>query len=132
MTAKHCFVENIPEKLEQGTVYVSIDYSIAVHKCFCGCGFDVVTPFSPAEWSLTYDGETITLYPSIGNWSFACQSHYWIRKGRVEWAGKFSEDKIALVRQKDGLAKSNYYDQNLEKQPKKSKSIQSRLKDMLK
>ena len=28
-----------------------------------------------------------TLDPSIGNWSFACRSHYFMRKGRVVWAG---------------------------------------------
>lgn len=30
------------------------------------------------------------LRPSVGNWSFPCQSHYWIDNGRVRWAGRMS------------------------------------------
>ncbi|MGN6800789.1 MAG: DUF6527 family protein [Ginsengibacter sp.] len=26
---------------------------------------------------------TTTFYPSIGNWSFDCQSHYWIRENMI-------------------------------------------------
>jgi len=34
----------------------------------------VVTPLSPTGWSLIFDGETVSLYPSIGNWNFPCRS----------------------------------------------------------
>ena len=53
---------------------MSIPYATAVHLCACGCGNKVVTPFSPAEWQLTYDGDTVSLSPSIGNWQFPCKS----------------------------------------------------------
>lgn len=59
----HKFVKNIPEKLEDGIVYISTEYPTAIHKCCCGCGNEVVTPISPADWKLTFDGETISLYP---------------------------------------------------------------------
>ena len=62
------FVEFIPEKLEEGKVYISPKYSTVVHKCCCGCQEEVVTPLSPVDWELTFDGKTISLYPSIGNW----------------------------------------------------------------
>ena len=42
----------------------------------------MVTPLKPTDWKLTFDGKTITLYPSIRNWNFACRSHYWIRNNR--------------------------------------------------
>ena len=73
---KHEFVEFIPDELEQGTVYVSIRFATASHLCVCGCGNKVVTPIRPTDWTLTFDGKTISLNPSIGNWSFPCQSHY--------------------------------------------------------
>jgi hypothetical protein len=81
----HKFVEYIPayEELKEDTLYISISYCTAVHKCFCGCGNEVVTPISPNDWKLTFDGKTISLYPSIGNFAFPCQSHYWIEKDTV-------------------------------------------------
>lgn len=80
------FVETIPEKLEDGVLYVSIPGLVAIHKCACGCARDVVTPISAEHgWILIFDGENISLSPSIGNWSFPCRSHYWIRNGEVKW-----------------------------------------------
>lgn len=98
---KHEFVEHIPEALEIDVLYIAIDHDVAVHSCFCGCGLEVVTPLSPAQWSLTYDGRAVSLSPSIGNWSFPCKSHYWIRRGRVEWSTRFSDAKIDAVKAKD-------------------------------
>ncbi len=85
-TIKHEFVEFIPDDLEDNTIYISMEYATAIHKCSCGCQNKVVTPLSPRDWKLTYDGETISLHPSIGNWCFPCRSHYWIRNSKVEWA----------------------------------------------
>jgi hypothetical protein len=42
----------------------------------CGCGKKVVLPLHPTHGKLTYDGETVSLSPSVGNWSFPCESHY--------------------------------------------------------
>lgn len=107
---KHEFVEFIPEELEQGTLYISIRYRTGTHLCCCGCGNIVVTPISPTDWKITFDGRTVTLHPSIGNWSFPCQSHYWIRNNRVEWAPKWSREQIERGRRHDGLAKDDYFD----------------------
>ncbi len=82
---EHRFVETIPRALEPGVLYVSMGYRTAVHRCCCGCGNPVVTPISPEDWSLTFDGEIVSLRPSIGNWGFPCSSHYWITSGRVRW-----------------------------------------------
>lgn len=94
-TVEHRFVEFIPEELEEGVVYVSIAYATVVHRCLCGCGSEVVTPLDPNRWSLTFDGASISLAPSIGNWSFPCQSHYWIERNRVDWFRRLSRDEIA-------------------------------------
>src|SRR5271169_6674408 len=106
----HEFVEFIPDVLEEGKIYVSIEHSTVIHKCCCGCGQEVVTPLSPTDWKLIFDGKTISLDPSIGNWSFACQSHYWIRKNKIQWAGRWSPEKVDSGRVRDRYAKQQYFD----------------------
>ena len=91
---KHEFVEFIPKERQEGVLYVSIPYATAVHNCFCGCGLKVVTPISPVGWQLTFDGETVTLSPSVGSWRFPCRSHYFIRHDAAVWAGNMSQDEI--------------------------------------
>ncbi|MFA5393815.1 MAG: DUF6527 family protein [Candidatus Ratteibacteria bacterium] len=105
----HKFVENIPDQIENGVIYISIDYSTAIHKCCCGCGNEVVTPFSPTDWKLIFDGKTISLYPSIGNWNFACQSHYWITNNEVKWTPRWTKRQIDSGRKKDKRNKKVYY-----------------------
>ena len=109
MRFHHEFVDYIPEELKDRVLYVSIRFGTVVHRCACGCGEEVVTPLGPAEWRLTYDGRTISLAPSIGNWSFICRSHYWIDEGSVRWARGFSEREVALVRQETRKRRMGYY-----------------------
>ena len=98
------FVESFPTPLEPGVFYVSLEYNTCAHLCACGCGDEAVTPLSPAQWSFTYDGESISVRPSVGNWSLACKSHYVINRGRVQWARSFSPDEIARNRARDRAA----------------------------
>lgn len=79
------FTEHFPDLMEPGMLYISMEYAICAHLCACGCGQKVITPLSPSKWSLTYDGESVTLYPSIGNYAFDCQSHYFLINGRIKW-----------------------------------------------
>ena len=109
MRLRHEFVDYVPEHLKDGVLYVSIQFGTVIHRCACGCGEEVVTPLGPAEWRLTYDGRTISLAPSIGNWSLQCRSHYWIDKGRVRWARSFSADEVVRVRQKARKRRVGYY-----------------------
>lgn len=101
LTVTPRIVESAPQQLEPGVFYISEKYATALHLCCCGCGYEVVTPLSSAEWQLHWTGDTVSLYPSVGNGSFACKSHYWIRKSRVIWAEVMSESQIARVRQRD-------------------------------
>ena len=91
----HEFVHHIPprDQMESTVVYVSIPFATAVHLCCCGCGNEVVTPLDPNRWQLKFDGKSISLSPSIGNWSFDCKSHYWIRRNQVERARVWLEDE---------------------------------------
>ncbi|ODT21946.1 MAG: hypothetical protein ABS35_16015 [Kaistia sp. SCN 65-12] len=95
------FVDFIPERLEPGVLYVSRRYSTASHLCCCGCGLEVVTPLSPAKWRLLESNGAVSLNPSVGNWSFPCRSHYWIKGNRVQWAGAMSAEQIAAVKARD-------------------------------
>ncbi len=109
ITLEIAFVKSIPEHMDERTLYVSMDYATVAHKCCCGCGKEVVTPLSPTDWKLTYDGVGISLFPSIGNWSFDCQSHYWIDKSAVRWAEQWDSERIEAGRAYDHRAKSEHY-----------------------
>jgi hypothetical protein len=107
----HKFITTVPEKLEDGVLYVSLEHRSAMHKCCCGCGHEVVTPFSPTDWKMTFDGASISLYPSIGNWSLPCQSHYWIDDGTVRWSYQMTQSEIEAGRMWDRVNKARYYGQ---------------------
>jgi len=103
------FVEFIPDDLKERTIYVSIRFATATHLCCCGCGEKVITPLRPTDWKIIFDGKTISLDPSIGNWSFACQSHYWISNNKVRFFPKWSRDEIDAGRAYDRWAKERYF-----------------------
>jgi hypothetical protein len=111
-TLQHRFVEFIPELVEEGVLYISIEYCTAVHKCVCGCGNEVVTPLSPTDWELSFNGKTVSLDPSIGNWNFECKSHYWITKNKIRHAGRWSDWWIELGRKRDWEEKEKYFESN--------------------
>lgn len=108
-TLEHKFVEFIPEVIEEGILYISIHYCTAIHKCVCGCNNEVVTPLSPTDWELTFNGKNVSLSPSIGNWSFDCQSHYWIINNEILKARKWNKGEILSNRKFDNYLKKNYY-----------------------
>lgn len=123
---QHKFVELLPECLEEGTLYLSMQYATAAHKCACGCGNDVYTPLSPTDWKLTFDGRTVSLFPSVGNWSFPCRSHYWIRKSTIAWAARWSDEEIDAGRANDRDRKRDKLDE-----PRPKVSLWGRLRKRL-
>lgn len=106
---QHRFVDSIPVDVEDNVLYISIPFCTAIHKCVCGCGKEVVTPLSPTDWQLTFDGKTVSLYPSIGNWNFECQSHYFVTKSNIEYARKWSDEEVEKGRREDARSKRKYY-----------------------
>jgi hypothetical protein len=109
---EHHFVRHLPDVLEPGLLYVSMEYATASHLCCCGCGEEVVTPFSPAQWKMTFDGETVSLNPSVGNWLQNCRSHYVIRNGKVIDAGPWSDERIAVGLAHDRAARVEMFDKD--------------------
>lgn len=98
---KHRFVGSVPEQVDPGILYISLEFKTMIHSCACGCGSEVVTPISPKDWKFTFDGASITVHPSIGNWSLPCRSHYIIRRGNIRWADDWSDEQVARGRAAD-------------------------------
>jgi hypothetical protein len=96
------YVANLPEQLEEGVFYICEEFDATAHKCCCGCGEEVYNKLGPAKWQLTkeHDG-TVSLHPSVGNWKYACRSHYWIANNRVIDAGAMSNRAIKAVQERD-------------------------------
>ncbi len=103
------FVEFIPAELEERTLYIAAKYRTVVHRCGCGCGRKIVTPLSPTAWKLTFDGLSVTLHPSVGNWNLPCKSHYWIDRNRVRWAPRWPPGQIEAGREAEARATAEYY-----------------------
>lgn len=103
------FVETIPEVIQEGRLYISIRFRTASHLCACGCGGKVVTPIKPPKWRFTYDGETVSLSPSIGRWQLPCKSHYRIIRNKVVWFRAFNEDEMKAVLRQDAGDLHSYY-----------------------
>jgi hypothetical protein len=100
MTAE--LIESVPARLRPGVLYVSQKYATAAHLSCCGCGQEVFTPLSPAQWRLTLDSDgRPSLHPSVGKWALPCQSHYLIRRGAVHRARTYDETEIARNRDVD-------------------------------
>ena len=130
-TLQHKFVSSIPDQIDELTLYISMEYGTAIHKCVCGCGNEVVTPFSPTDWELNFNGKSVSLSPSIGNWSFKCQSHYWIVKNKVRYVSKWTYDEIDENRKADKKKKNEFYSgkQVVESEFEQQFVISEKLKD---
>ena len=94
MVLKPVFVKAIPQlpEMEERAIYVSMRFAILSHLCPCGCGRLVDVTLDPATRSLTYDGEYLTLRPSIGV-KFPCGSHYSIIRNAVMWHPPISKSE---------------------------------------
>lgn len=110
MKIKLQHVHYIPKELKPGILYVSEEFYTAAHLCPCGCGSKVRTPLGPTEWILHVTKNGPSLEPSIGNWQFNCQSHYWINEGRIIWSSKWSPEQIAMGLQDEEKRRHLYYD----------------------
>jgi hypothetical protein len=49
------------------------------------------------------------LFPSIGNWSFPCRSHYWIKRNRVIESYDMTAQEIQAGRRFDAKVKERHF-----------------------
>lgn len=101
----HGCEEFLPDELDEGVLYVSLRYSIVVHLCACGCRTKVFCALDPSDYKITFDGQSISMWPSIGNWDFHCRSHYIIRRGQVQWVPAISYAAVTAGSRSDKKAK---------------------------
>lgn len=103
-------VEYMPKQLQPGILYVSEKFCTAAHLCACGCGEKIRTPLGPTEWSVKETAGGPSVWPSVGNWQKACQSHYVIRNGRIIWHDQWSAAQIAAGRRDEQERRQAHYD----------------------
>jgi hypothetical protein len=103
------FVDGIPDRLEEGVLYVSLEHDAMMHLCACGCGEEVSTPLGPTDWRLTWDGASISLAPSVGSGGLACRSHYLIDRNAVRWLAPMTDWSIADEQDRTRAAKDRYW-----------------------
>lgn len=103
---------NAFRSLDRGKLYVCCRYRAVTHLCACGCGVEINTPLHPTGWTLRYDGVSVSLSPSVGNWSEKCQSHYWITNNRIRWCPTWPWDKILQTRRARDTELEHYFDTN--------------------
>lgn len=101
---EHRFIQSAPQTLEPGVLYVSIRHKSVLHLCACGCGHEVVTPLAPHRWRMSFNGETVSLEPSVGNSVLPCRSHYFITDNKVDWHRPMTDRAIEWARRRDGRA----------------------------
>ena len=97
------FVDRIPKAMDDRVLYISEKFSTSAHNCCCGCGGKIVLPLKAGRWTLRTRKGKISLSPSVGNWSLACQSHYWIEDNAIRWSTKFTTSEIATNRAHDKI-----------------------------
>ena len=128
---EHKFIDIIPIEIENNVLYISLKYNVTKHLCPCGCGSEIVATLSPVRYQLYYDGKTVSLTPSFGNWLHECKSHYLIKKDKVVWANPMSKNKMEAVIKKDKKEIKEYINKkktkNLSEPVSKKKSLFERI-----
>ena len=85
------YINLLPEIIEEGKVFISKEYGVAIHLCACGCGEKTVMDLKPHwrdGWTLIENPDgTVSFSPSVGN--FAGQNpyhaHYFIVNNKIVW-----------------------------------------------
>jgi hypothetical protein len=84
-------VEELPDLLDRRHLYVAgegLHLWFAAFLCPCGCGATVQLSLmleGRPRWQLSeHPDGTATLTPSVWR-TKGCRSHFWVRRGRIEW-----------------------------------------------
>jgi hypothetical protein len=81
----HTTIELEPEQFQEGILYVSKRYEVAIHLCACGCKAKTVTPINEKTgWKFSEGPNGPTLSPSIYN-NQTCGAHYFLTDGKIVW-----------------------------------------------
>ena len=94
---KYEHIDEIPDKLEENTIYVvseeGIDWQI-LFKCPCGCKQDIalslLKEYRP-HWSYFIKRNRITISPSVDG-LYGCKSHFLIIDGMIKWCENYNDN----------------------------------------
>jgi len=77
------------KEMENGILYISLQFGVANHLCACGCGQQTVMPFGKGDlgWNMTDNNGEISFTPSIGNFmgEDPYHAHYYITNNKIIW-----------------------------------------------
>jgi hypothetical protein len=117
----------MPDKFDEGVLYVSKEFGIAGHLCACGCENKVFTPIDVTEWDIKINNGKVSMWPSIGNGQLPCKSHYLILNDNIIWLNNINYQQYLRNLNSAHEARKKYY-----KEMDNNKSIFSNIKIFLK
>lgn len=90
--------ERLPPNVGPFELHYSRRFEMAALACACGCGHRVMLNLLDQHHLVMEDGLP-TVTPSILVADAPCLSHFYIRRGRVEWAQQWSKKTVDRVMQ---------------------------------
>ena len=88
--------EELPDSLEENKLYIIGENGFLWYSammCPCGCGEILhmgLMPNQKPKWSVIFHKRhVVSLHPSVWR-KVGCQSHFWIRRGRIIWVNEQS------------------------------------------
>ena len=90
--------ERLPPQVGPFEFHYSRRFEMAALACACGCGHRVMLNLLDQHQLVIADGLP-TVTPSILVSDAPCLSHFFIRRGQVEWAQQWSKETVHRVMQ---------------------------------
>jgi len=90
--------DRLPSEVRAYEFYYSRRFEMAALACACGCGHRVMLNLLD-QHHLVIEGKFPTVTPSILVSDAPCLSHFFIRRGQVEWAQQWSKETVDRVMQ---------------------------------
>jgi len=108
--------ERLPPQVGPFEFHYSRRFEMAALACACGCGHRVMLNLLD-QHHLVIEGGLPTVTPSILVSDALCLSHFFIRRGQVEWAQQWSKKKVDMVMQ---FQVRRHVEQDKKRKPKPS------------
>jgi hypothetical protein len=90
--------ERLPPQVGPFEFHYSRRFEMAALACACGCGHRVMLNLLD-QHQLVIEGGLPTVTPSILVSDAPCLSHFFVRRGQVEWAQQWSKKTVDRVMQ---------------------------------
>ncbi len=82
-------MSDVPDRVEKTIYVVGATPKWVIFDCPCNKNHRLKVPLMKSvspHWRLTRHGKTVSLSPSLSVADGPCDSHFWLRQNRVEWA----------------------------------------------